>query len=51
MVGLCYNEKDFIAYLNQYISTEQAALMTTLAGVYVGDELPDKYAGLPYFNF
>lgn len=51
MVSLRYNEKDFIAYLNQYICTEQAVLMTTLAGVYVGDELPDKYAGLPYFNF
>ena len=51
LVGVCYNEKDFIDYLNQYICDEQSVLITTLAGVYVGDDLPEEYMGLPYFNF
>lgn len=50
-VGVCYNEKDFIEYLNQYKCDEQSALITTLADVYVGDKLPDRYTGLPHFNF
>lgn len=50
-IGVCFNEKDFIDYLNQYICDEQSALITTLTDVYVGDELPAEYKELPYFNF
>ena len=51
IIGVCYNEKDFIDYLNQYICNEQSTLITTLAGVYSEDQLPKEYIGLPYFNF
>lgn len=47
----CYNEKDFITYLNQYICDEKSILIETLAGVYCEEDLPEKYVGLPYFNF
>lgn len=50
-MGVCYNEKDFIDYLNQYICEEQSLWITSLPEVYAGDELPKEYAGLPYFNF
>lgn len=50
-IGVCYNEKDFIDYLNQYICEEQSSLVTSLTEVYAGDILPAEYAGLPYFNF
>lgn len=51
MVGVCYSEKDFIDYLNQYICGEESVLVTSLTGVYSMDELPEEYVGLPYFNF
>lgn len=50
-VGVCYSEKDFINYLNQYICDEQSILITTLTDVYSEKELPKEYTGLPYFNF
>ncbi|MCM1303740.1 MAG: hypothetical protein NC305_08965 [Lachnospiraceae bacterium] len=50
-IGVRYCETDFIDYLNQYVCDGQASLVTTLEGVYVGDEIPGEYAGLPYFNF
>ncbi len=51
MIGVCYGEKDFIDYLNQYICSEPSVLVTTLAGAYSEDQLPEEYRGLPYFNF
>lgn len=51
VIGVCYTEKDFIDYLNQYICDTKPTLVTTLAGVYDADSLPEEYAGLPYFNF
>lgn len=51
VIGVCYNEKDFIAYLNQYIFAEQSVLITTLTNVYEENKLPIEYIGLPYFNF
>nr|WP_304430746.1 hypothetical protein [uncultured Acetatifactor sp.] len=50
-IGVCFNEKDFIDYLNQYICDEQSSLATSLTKVYAGDELPEEYAELSYFNF
>ena len=51
VVGVHYNEKDFIDYLNQYICDTQSVLITTFVDVYDMDKLPDQYTGLPYFNF
>ena len=48
---VCYTEKDFIDYLNQYICHEQSTWIETLVDVYDKDETPKEYAGLPYFNF
>lgn len=50
-VGVCYSEKDFIDYLNQYICNEQSILIATLTDVYGEEALPKEYIGLPYFNF
>lgn len=51
VIGVCYSEKDFIDYLNQYVCNEQSRLVTTLVDVYDTNTLPKEYAGLPYFNF
>lgn len=51
MVGVCYTEKDFIDYLNNYIFDEQSHLVAAFPNVYAEDELPKEYIGLPYFNF
>lgn len=51
VAGVCYTEKDFIKYLNQYICDEQSVLIATLTDVFGEDALPEEYTGLPYFNF
>lgn len=51
LVGVQYNEADFIDYLNRYVCSEPSVLIATLTGVFVGDPLPEEYIGLPYFNF
>ncbi len=48
---VCYNEKDFIDYLNQYVCKEKSVLISTLANVYEENELSEENIGLPYFNF
>lgn len=51
MIGVCYSEKDFIDYLNQYVCDEQSRLITTFVDVYDKNMLPQEYVRLPYFNF
>jgi len=51
IIGVCYTEKDFIDYLNQYICSEHSALIKTFDNVYDCDKLPEEYIELPYFNF
>ena len=51
ITGVCYNENDFIDYLNQYVCDEQSNLVTTLIDIYDNSTLPKEYVGLPYFNF
>ena len=51
VIGVCYNEKDFIDYLNQYICKEASTLITTFENVYDTNKLPKEYITLPYFNF
>ncbi|MCI8422241.1 MAG: hypothetical protein HFF50_01715 [Lawsonibacter sp.] len=50
-VVVCYSEKDFIEYLNQYICDEPSRLIMPLTDVYSEKDLPKDYIGLPYFNF
>lgn len=51
VIGVCYSEKDFIDYLNQYICVEQSVRIATLTNLVGEDSLPKEYIGLPYFNF
>lgn len=50
-VGVCYDETDFIDYLNKYICNNQATLIEMLTNVYSSKKLPEQYRNLPYFNF
>ena len=50
-VGVRYSEKDFIDYLNRYIGEEPSELLATRPEVFDEADLPEEYAGLPYFNF
>lgn len=48
----CYNEADFIAYLNEYIFPEQKSVFVkNLGWTNLGKNLPLEYQGYPYFNF
>lgn len=51
MCVMCFDEKDFIDYLNQYICDEKSFLVETLTGVYYESDLPKEYIGLPYYGF
>ena len=46
-----YDETDFIRYLNEYVCNERSEIIETLAGVYDEKSVPEKYRGLPYYNF
>lgn len=46
-----YNEEDFIDYLNRYICSERSIRIGCVSDTFEAEELPEKYAGLPYFNF
>lgn len=50
-IGVCYSDKDFIDYLNQYICDETSVFILTLTDVYDEKHLPEEYKELPYFNF
>ncbi len=50
--GLCYNEQDFIEYLNKYIFPEKlSSLVENLGWIDFSSPLPDKYKNCPQFNF
>ena len=50
--GLCYNEEDFIAYLNTYIfPNEKSVLVENLGWIDFNKELPAPYTDCPEFNF
>ena len=50
--GYCYNEADFIVYLNQYIFPEKKSrFVKNLGWTDLGKHLPMEYQGHPYFNF
>ena len=50
--GYCYNESDFIDYLNKYIFPEKKSVFVkNLGWTDLGDNLPLEYQDYPYFNF
>jgi len=50
--GLCYNEGDFIEYLNRWVFPKQKSkLIEELGPIGDADILFSKYAGCPQFNF
>ena len=51
VIGVSYTEKDFIAYLNQYVCAEPSVLLATLTDGFCEEALPAEYLGLPHFNF
>lgn len=49
---ICYNESDFIDYLNKWIfPNEHSELVENLGWIYCDDLLPKKYKDCPQFNF
>ena len=49
---LCYNERDFIDYLNTYIFPNcESKMIENLGWTDLGNKLPAGYKGYPYFNF
>lgn len=50
--GYCYNEADFIDYLNEEIFLNQKSVFVkNLGWTNLGDNLPAEYKDYPYFNF
>lgn len=50
--GWCFNEADFIDYLNEYIFPEQkSCFVKNLGWTDLGKNLPVEYQNHPYFNF
>lgn len=51
--GVCYDEGDFIEYLNLHVfpKGEQSVLVKNLGRTDLGRNLPEEYRDHPYFNF
>lgn len=50
--GICYNEADFIAYLNEHVFPDQRSVfLRNLGWTDLGNALPPEYQNHPYFNF
>lgn len=50
--GYCFDEADFIDYLNEFVFPEQkSVLVKNLGWTNLGRNLPEKYKNCPYFNF
>lgn len=50
--GYCYNEAEFIDYLNEYIFPKQKSVFVkNLGWTDLGRNLPAEYKDCPYFNF
>ena len=48
----CFNEADFIDYLNKYVFPEQRSVFVkNLGWTDLGRNLPAEYKNHPYFNF
>lgn len=50
--GICYTEKDFIEYLNTWVSKEeQSKFVESIGWVNRKKDIPEKYKDCPIFNF
>ena len=50
--GVCYNEYDFIIYLNKWIfPNKQSKFIETLDRINSEKDIPSKYKGCEWFNF
>ena len=50
--GYCFNDEDFIEYLNEYIFPKQkSSLIINLGWTDLEENLPVGYQSIPYFNF
>ena len=50
--GVCYDQDDFIDYLNAYLfPNERSVKIKNLGCVYRNDMLPPEYRDIPSFNF
>lgn len=50
--GVCYDEKDFIEYLNKWIFPNMSSVFVqTLELIDTGEDAPEKYKGCEWFNF
>jgi hypothetical protein len=48
----CFDEKDFIDYLNEYVFPEEKSVFVkNLGWTELGKKLPKMYKNHPYFNF
>ncbi len=45
--GFCFNEADFIDYLNEYVFPEQKSVFIKN----IGWKIPNEYKNIPHFNF
>ena len=50
-IGLCFNEEDFIAYLNNVTFPDQPSVMVTELTADAPSDLPAPFSSYPYFNF
>lgn len=50
--GLCFNEDDFVEYLNAHVFPDQQShLIENLGWIDFGKPLPEPYCDYPAFNF
>ena len=50
--GFCYNEADFIEYLNKWVFPDkQSILIENLGWIDFDTPLPERYKNCPQFNF
>ena len=50
--GVCYNEEDFIEYLNTWVFPDQkSTLVANLGWIDFREKLPQPYTDCPSFNF
>lgn len=50
--GVCYDEKDFIEYLNKWIFPNMPSVfIETLEWIDSEKDIPEKYKGCDWFNF
>jgi hypothetical protein len=50
--GVCYDEKDFIEYLNKWVFPNMPSVfIETLEWIDSEKDIPEKYKGCDWFNF